>query len=178
MRAGELKLETDQRAQCCARRTLTCRVCEALLNTKGSDLEDRPHYTHTTTFATFPFPEGMTPDVDVSVARAASTANSIEDAARRLDELRTGWLYPTDLVEKVDEAWPQFPPRLIGKNPAARALLAKRTLTALYNERPDWLIEAHRSLNAAVARAYGWPDDIGIDDAISELLALNRARSS
>jgi hypothetical protein len=30
---------------------------------KGSDLEVRPRYTHTTTFATFPFPEGMSPDV-------------------------------------------------------------------------------------------------------------------
>jgi hypothetical protein len=33
---------------------------------KGSDLEDRPRYTHTTTFATFPFPEGMTPNVSAA----------------------------------------------------------------------------------------------------------------
>lgn len=29
---------------------------------KGSDLQDRPRYTHTSTFATFPFPDGMSPD--------------------------------------------------------------------------------------------------------------------
>ncbi len=30
---------------------------------KGGDLEDRPRYTHTSIFATFPFPDGMTPNI-------------------------------------------------------------------------------------------------------------------
>jgi len=34
----------------------------------------------------------------------------------------------------------------------------KRTLTNLYNERPDWLDLAHKKLDAAVAAAYGWND--------------------
>lgn len=156
---------------------LHSRFHEAWALRKGSDLEDRPRYTHTTTFATFPFPEGMTPDVDVSTARGVPAAAAIEAAARRLDELRTGWLYPADLVEEIKEEWPQFPKRRLGKTPQADALLAKRTLTALYNERPDWLIEAHRALDAAVAGAYGWPEGIALDDAMRELLALNRARS-
>ena len=52
---------------------------------KGSDLEDRPRYTHTTTFATFPFPAGMTPDIDPANARAQPTAPAIEAAAARLE---------------------------------------------------------------------------------------------
>jgi type II restriction/modification system DNA methylase subunit YeeA len=29
----------------------------------GTSLEDRPRYTPSTTFETFPFPEGLTPDI-------------------------------------------------------------------------------------------------------------------
>ena len=35
----------------------------------GTEVVNRPRYTSTTTFATFPFPEGMTPDVDASVGK-------------------------------------------------------------------------------------------------------------
>lgn len=40
--------------------------------------------------------------------------------------------------------------------------LAKRTLTNLYNEYPEWLYHAHTRLDAAVAFAYGWNDLIKI----------------
>ena len=55
---------------------------------------------------------------------------------------------------------------------AAKAL-KKRTLTNLYNTRPQWLADAHGALDAAVAAAYGWPADISDDDMLRELLALN-----
>ena len=55
--------------------------------------------------------------------------------------------------------------------------LKKRTLTNLYNTRPQWLADAHASLDTAVAAAYGWPVDISDDDALRELLELNLARS-
>jgi hypothetical protein len=45
-------------------------------------------------------------------------------------------------------------------SPEAAAVLKKRTLTNLYNERPAWLDNAHRELDAAVAAAYGWPAGI------------------
>ena len=48
-----------------------------------------------------------------------------------------------------------------------------RTLTNLYNTRPQWLIDAHAALDASVAAAYGWPADISDDDALRELLELN-----
>jgi hypothetical protein len=38
--------------------------------------------------------------------------------------------------------------------------LHERTLANLYNQRPQWLIDSHRDLDAAIAAAYGWPADI------------------
>jgi hypothetical protein len=50
-------------------------------------------------------------------------------------------------------------------------------LTNLYNERPAWLDNAHRDLDAAVATAYGWPADISEEYALARLLALNLERA-
>jgi hypothetical protein len=150
---------------------------------KGSDLEDRPRYTHTTTFATFPFPEGMAPSIPEDAARSVPTAPAIEAAAERLNNLRNAWLYPKELiVERPEignclEEGHEFPPRLLPIDEAAKRLLANRTLTNLYNEYPDWLAEAHRELDVAVARAYGWPVDISEKDALAALLAFNLERS-
>jgi len=144
---------------------------------KGSDLEDRPRYTHTTTFSTFPFPDGMAPNIDVDVARSGPSAGAIERAARRLDELRQGYLYPSNLIVSEPEVVPSFPPRLSGIDDAAKRTLTGLTLTTLYNEQPIWLIEAHRALDAAVASAYGWSNNITDDEALSELFVLNQRRA-
>ena len=48
-----------------------------------------------------------------------------------------------------------------------------RTLTNLYNERPTWLDNAHRALDAAVAAGYGWPADLADEEILEQLLALN-----
>jgi hypothetical protein len=144
---------------------------------KGSDLEDRPRYTHTTTFATYPFPDGMTPDIPAEVARRLPAVAAIEAAAQRLDGLRQGWLYPADLVRKVPEVVQGFPARILGKNEAADHELGRRTLTNLYNDQPEWLTEAHRLLDEAVALAYGWPVDISEEDALARLFELNQERA-
>ena len=60
----------------------------------------------------------------------------------------------------------------------AAAVLRERTLTNLYNQRPQWLIDAHRDLDAVVAAAYGWPADISEEDALAKLLQLNLARAA
>lgn len=167
---------------------LHSRFHEAWALRKGSDLQDRPRYTHTTTFGTFPFPNGMTPDVPVDEARSLDYAAAIETAAAELNRLRQAWLNPPDLIEFVPEAvggfedanfenrFVEFPAHTIPKSDEAAKLLATRTLTALYNEKPAWLVEAHSALNTAVACAYGWPSDIAEEEALQRLLDLNLER--
>ncbi len=81
----------------------------------------------------------------------------IASAAKRLDELRRNWLNPEG---------------------ASEAELKKQTLTNLYNARPSWLAFAHDRLDQAVFSAYGWPEGIGDEEILKNLLALNLQRSS
>ncbi len=60
---------------------------------------------------------------------------------------------------------------------ASEAELKRRTLTNLYNERPTWLDLAHRKLDEAVLEAYGWPHDLGDEEILEKLLALNSERA-
>ena len=60
----------------------------------------------------------------------------------------------------------------------AESELKKRTLTNLYNARPTWLDNVHKTLDAAVAAAYGWPADLGEQDILERLLALNLERAA
>ena len=143
----------------------------------GTSLEDRPRYTPTTTFETFPFPAGLTPNVPTSSYAGEPRAVAIAEAARRLVDLRDRWLNPPEWVEWVDESVPGYPQRPVPRDEDATKALKKRTLTNLYNTRPRWLTDAHATLDAAVAAAYGWPADITDDDALRELLALNRDRA-
>ena len=56
--------------------------------------------------------------------------------------------------------------------------LPQRTLTNLYNRRPDWLVEAHCKLDEAVLDAYGWPHDLSDEEILARLLALNLERAN
>jgi hypothetical protein len=120
----------------------------------GTSLEDRPRYTPTTCFETFPlpWPPGQEPWRDPRL-------HAIADAARELDERRRAWLDPPD---------------------ASAAELKKRTLTNLYNARPAWLANLHAALDRAVWAAYGWDDPdpaaVAEDELLARLLALNLAR--
>ena len=82
-----------------------------------------------------------------------------------LDEKRRAWLNPPDLVDIVPEVVPtaapgeapvKYPDRILPKNADAALRLKERTLTKLYNERPQWLASLHDELDRAVA-ACGWP---------------------
>ena len=139
----------------------------------GSSLEDRPRYTPSTTFETFPFPVGLTPNVPAADYEGEPRATAIAEASSRLVELRDRWLNPSEWVDWVDEPAPGYPPRPVPHDEEAAKALKKRTLTNLYNARPQWLVDAHAALDAAVAAAYGWPVDITDDDALRELLNLN-----
>lgn len=125
---------------------------------KGTALEDRPRYTPTTCFETFPFPPyagGIYHDVpgtgdfngapgDYDVEQALTIRERITNAAVKLNELRENWLNP------VHED---------GSPALSEAQLKKRTLTNLYNERPTWLELVHLELDRAVLAAYGWPEN-------------------
>ena len=82
---------------------------------------------------------------------------AIAEASRELNQLRENWLNPPDM-------------------PASE--LKKRTLTNLYNVRPTWLDHAHKTLDAAVAAAYGWPVDLEDQDILGRLLTLNLERAA
>ena len=116
------------------------------MGTQLREVESGFRYTPTTCFETFPFPDPT-----------ADQRARIGEAARRLVELRDGWLNPPGL---------------------APADLEKRTLTNLYNQRPTWLANAHTDLDAAVLAAYGWPADLADDAILGHLLALNLERAA
>ena len=82
-------------------------------------------------------------------------------------------LNPAEWVEWVNEPVPGYLMRPVPRDEDAAKALRKRTLTNLYNARPQWLADAHDALDAAVAAAYGWSADISDDDVLGELLVLN-----
>ena len=118
----------------------------------GTQLEDRPRYTPTTCFETFPFPA---PDDE--------QRETIATAANELNELRENWLNPVDML---------------GEPALNASQLRRRTLTNLYNENPTWLQNAHAKLDAAVADAYGWSHDLSDEQILDRLLALNLERAA
>jgi type II restriction/modification system DNA methylase subunit YeeA len=137
-----------------------------------------PRYTPTTTFETFPFPEGLTPNIPAGDYASDPRAVAIANAARNLNQFRENWLNPPELVRREPEVVPGFPDRLIAIDAKAAKELKKRTLTNLYNQRPAWLAQAHERLDSAVAAAYGWTSDINEEEALKKLLELNLSRSA
>ncbi len=82
--------------------------------------------------------------------------DAIAAAAVDLNRLRENWLNPEG---------------------AGEGELRRRTLTNLYNQRPTWLDNAHRALDAAVSDAYGWPADLEDEEVLERLLGLNLERA-
>lgn len=147
---------------------------------KGND----PTYNNRTCFETFPFPK-----LDDSRAAIATAANE-------LNALRLKWLNPPEWTAGETLVFPAStngPWRALLKDPDERGigmahhsrivardedtqkLLKKRTLTNLYNERPQWLVDAHRALDSVVFAAYGWNPDLSDTEILARLLKLNLA---
>jgi hypothetical protein len=120
--------------------------------TQWREVESGFRYTPTSTFETFPFPwpPGKEPAGDPRV-------QAIAEAARELVQKRDVWLNPEGATE---------------------ADLKRRTLTSLYNQRPTWLALAHRKPDEAVLDACGWPHDLGDEEILEQLLALNPERAA
>ena len=165
----------------------------------GTSLEDRPRYTPTTFFETFPFPALLTPkgtknyhaeldsassDQIAGQARNDSinaNTDAISAAANLLNELRENWLNPAEWVDWVitaEEEKANYPKRAVAKA-GFETELKKRTLTNLYNLRLSWLDNADKALDLAVANAYGWHDytpKMLDDEILRRLLKLNLER--
>lgn len=137
-----------------------------------------PSYSPSRCFETFPFPEGLTPNIPAADYADDPRAMAIAKAAARLNELRENWLNPADLVRREPEVVPGYPDRILPVSPEAEKELKKRTLTNLYNARPTWLANAHKALDEAVAAAYGWPADLSDDEVLARLFALNQERAA
>ena len=94
----------------------------------------RPTALHpTTTFETFPFPAGLTPNTPATDYESDPRARTIIEAAKRLVELRDRWLNPPEWVDRGDEPVPGYPKRPVPRDEDAAKALKKRTLTNLYN---------------------------------------------
>ncbi|MGR3468817.1 MAG: class I SAM-dependent DNA methyltransferase, partial [Shimia sp.] len=89
---------------------------------KGND----PRYTPSTTFETFPFPEGLTPDIPAAAYADDPRARAIAGAARELDQKREAWLNPPDLVRREPEVVAGYPDRILPIDDAAARELKKR----------------------------------------------------
>ena len=161
----------------------------------GTRLETRPRSTPSTCFETFPFPAGVLGNGPATPAHAAIAAVAME-----LNKLRENWLNPPEWVRPevmefpgtVGGPWDHYIdpatvvgmgafkvgtvryPRLVPRDAECATRLKDRTLTKLYNERPAWLAACHAKLDAAVAAAYGWPNDLTDDAILERLLALNQ----
>jgi len=111
-----------------------------------------PSYSSSRTFETFPFPwpPGKEPAGDPRV-------EAIAGAGRDLVEKRDLWLNPEGATE---------------------AVLKERTLTNLYNRRPEWLKIAHHQVDDAVLDAYRWPHDLSDEELLLRLLSLNLQRAA
>jgi hypothetical protein len=125
----------------------------------GGTLEDRPRYTKSACFDPFPFP-----DADDSTRRAIA-AN-----AEELDELRKAVLaaHPdltlTGLYNLRD--------KIIGGEPLDSTEQDQRLRGQV-----DIIAELHRRIDALTTRAYGWREDLGDEDMVARLVALNVERA-
>ena len=143
----------------------------------GTSLEDRPRYTPTTTFETFPFP--WSPGEEDTESKAYEAISTI---AKLLHEERHAWLNPEDTTNiKIKER------TLTNLYNALVALreMGDRVLDKPENIKTDaWefaprLRELHDALDMAVCDAYGWPHEILDDEEeiLRRVLALNLERS-
>jgi hypothetical protein len=117
------------------------------------------------TFETFPFPYPPTQE-----PKDNPKVQAIGQAARELVEQRDRWLNAAPSV--LSDTSPK------SKNDLEEeGRRQKRTLTNLYNQRPTWLDLAHKKLDEAVFKAYGWEGDLSDEEILERLLALNLERS-
>ncbi|MCY4540519.1 MAG: N-6 DNA methylase [Chloroflexi bacterium] len=137
----------------------------------GTSLEDRPRYTPTTTFETFPFPWSPGREDTSHPAHAR-----VSQAAKQLHEERHAWLNPEDASAK------QLKDRTLTNLYNALAVFRERDSMKTKAAAADFaprLDELHRALDEAVCDAYGWEYSVLNDEEeiLRRLLELNLSRA-
>jgi type II restriction/modification system DNA methylase subunit YeeA len=170
---------------------LQSRMHELWARAKGTQLrevESGFRYTPTSTFETFPFPEP-----------SEEQRTAIAGAAAALETERCRWLSPPSLVKQetltfpasADGIWAPLIEgslkdgigtarftRTVPADATSEESLKKRTLTKLYTQNPDWLRNAHKALDDAVAAAYDRDPSESGAGAIEFLLRLNQEQTA
>ena len=132
-------------------------VHEIWARAQGTQLREAEsgfRYTPNTTFDTFPFP--WPPGSEPSETEDPRV-KAVADASRQLVRLRDAWMNPqgASVVDMKD-----------------------RTLTKLYNSRPEWLSNAHRVLDEVVFTAYGLRNTVSKTEILEFLLTFNQDRAA
>jgi hypothetical protein len=140
-------------------------------------------YNATRTFLTFPFPVGFSPDMPAEAHAEGTPGHAIATAAAALNTQRENWLNPPNLAHRVPDIVECYPERVVPLSPSAAEELAKRTLTKLYNDYPEWLKNAQKAVDEAVSDAYGWGDDfrkgtLSDEEILARLFNLNQERTA
>jgi hypothetical protein len=116
-------------------------------------LENRPRYRIGHSFESFPFPDGVTPDLPINGIMTNPLAVAIANAARALYDAREAAL--TSGVQPMD-------------------------MTELYDLRDQggaaWLIALHQQIDIAVAAAYGWSANLSDNEILASLGELHQTR--
>ena len=127
---------------------------------QGATLEDRPRYSKSRCFDPFPFPD---PDETLK-AEIAGIAETL-DAQRKRVQAEHPDITLTDMYNVLEKL--RGGAALTPKDESIK----DRALVLI-------LRELHDELDAAVLRAYGWPEGLSEEDILGRLVALNRERAA
>jgi hypothetical protein len=129
---------------------------------QGATLEDRPRYTKTRCFDPFPFPEVS----EETRAEIRAIAEEL-DAHRKRCQAEHPGLTLTGMYNVLERLRAGTRPDAL--SPEHRAIFDQGLILILK--------ELHDRLDAAVLRAYGWPEGLAEEEILARLVALNQERA-
>ena len=137
---------------------LSSKASTAWSAARGGTLEDRPRFTKSACFDTFPFPDATPEQRDVIAGLADELDAMRKEVLASEPDLTLTGLYN---LREMLRAGASFDPMQRDQRRRGRI---------------DVLAELHDRIDAAVAAAYGWRADLGDASIVARLAALNAAR--
>ena len=135
-------------------------VCWALAQGGRLGVGNDPRYNKTRCFETFPFPEPSEAIKD----RIRNLGESLDTHRKRQQELHPT-LTMTAMYNVLEKLHAEEP-----LTDAEREINEQGLVSALK--------QIHDDLDAAVIEAYGWPADVGDEEILERLVALNKERAA